>query len=187
MSALPSRRLPWSEGPIRSGPLRKEISRPIADFPLGAIIVADFRFVFRISPAVEIAPEKRTVASAPVSFGVQQRAGPSDAALDVPVAGVLIYRPCRANANLGQIRTRHRRCRQRNGKHPTVIRVPDPFEDQFSIGDGDRGKKPVVLYKVDVVEEIPRIDGPQEVRHHTARGRTSQCHDQKNNPCGPCL
>jgi len=36
-----------------------------------------------------------------------------------------------------------------------------------------------VLYKVDVVEEIPRIDGPQEVRHHTARGSTSQYHDQK--------
>jgi hypothetical protein len=40
---------------------------------------------------------------------------------------------------------------------------------------------------VDVVEEIPRIDGPQEVHHHTARGSTSQYHDQKNNPCDPGL
>ena len=103
MSALPSRRLPRSEGSIRSWTLRKEISRPIADFPIGAIIVADLRFVFRLSPAVEMASEKRTVASAQVPLGVQHRAGSPDAALDAPVAGALIYRPCRTNANLGVV------------------------------------------------------------------------------------
>jgi hypothetical protein len=50
-----------------------------------------------------MAPEKRTIASAPVPLGVQHRAGSPDAALDAPVAGALIYRPFRANANPGVV------------------------------------------------------------------------------------
>jgi len=54
--------------------------------------------------------------------------------------------------NLGQIRTHHRRRYQWIGEHPAVIRIPDPFEDQFPIDDGNREEIPVAFQKVDVVE-----------------------------------
>ncbi len=73
--------------------------RLIGHFPFRAFIIADLRGVFGISPAVEIAPEERTVASAQIPFGVQQRAGSPDAALNAAVAGAVIFRPGSADAN----------------------------------------------------------------------------------------
>ncbi len=71
----------------------------IDDFPLWAFIISDLLHVFRISSAVEIEPEKRTVAFTLILFCVEQKAGSLDTALCAPVTGGRIVRPCGSYPN----------------------------------------------------------------------------------------
>jgi hypothetical protein len=129
----------------KSSCARRMTAGSIDDFPLWAFIISDLLYVFGISSAVEIEPEKRTVAFTLILFGVEQSAGPFDTALCAPVTGARTVRPCGSNPNPRPIRARHGWCCEWNGKHPSVIRVSDPFDDELQVGDGERQKMPVVL------------------------------------------